>query len=84
LVNIGISRPKLARLTALNFALPYVSVLLVSLAAGLSACAVLLLPTSSMPMAAIGVTAMLGTACGLLGSISVAVLGARSAFADRD
>ena len=84
LVNIGISRPKLARLTALNFALPYFSVLLVSLAAGLSACAVLLLPTSSMPMAAIGVTAMLGTACGLLGSISVAVLGARSAFADRD
>ena len=82
LVNIGISRPKLARLTALNFALPYFSVLLVSLAAGLSACAVLLLPTSSMPMAAIGVMAMLGTACGLLGSISAAR--ARSAFADRD
>lgn len=84
LVNIGISRPKLARLTALNFALPYFSVLLVSLAGGLSASAVLLLPTSSMPMAAIGVTAMLGAVFGLLGSVSVALLGARSAFADRD
>lgn len=84
LVNIGISRPRLARLTALNFALPYFSVLLVSLAGGLAASAVLLLPTSSMPTAAIGVTAMVGAVCGLLGSVGVALLGARSAFTDRD
>jgi hypothetical protein len=67
LVNIGLSRHKLARLSGWNFALPYFLVLLVGFAAGLSVCAVLLLPTSTMPTSAIGAVATLGAALGLLG-----------------
>jgi len=83
LVNFGVSHRKLTALGAWTFALPYVAVLGVSFLAGLAACALLILPTP-MPWEPIGYTAAVALATGLLGTASVALLGASNALKERE
>jgi len=83
LVNLGISRRKLTALGAWTFALPYIAVLGVSFLAGSVACALLILPTP-MPWKPIGNTAAVALAAGLLGTASVALLGANNALKERE
>jgi hypothetical protein len=83
LVNLGISRRRLTALGAWTFALPYIAVLGMSFLAGSVATALLILPTP-MPWTPIGITAAVALAAGLLGTISVALLGANSALKERE
>ncbi len=83
LVNLGIGRGKLMALGAWTFVLPYGVVLVMSFLAGSAASALLILPTP-MPWTAIGITAMVSAAVGILGTASVAFLGANSALKERE
>jgi len=83
LVNLGISRSRLTALGAWTFALPYSAVLGMSFLAGSVASALLILPTP-MPWTPIGITAAAALAAGLLGTVSVALLGANSALKERE
>lgn len=84
LVNLGISRNQLTTLGAWMFAVPYSAVFVVSLLAGLSVCALLILPGAVMPWDAIGTTMMVAIAVGLLGTVGVAFLGAKGALKERE
>ncbi|HYU83423.1 MAG TPA: hypothetical protein VEK80_01345, partial [Kribbellaceae bacterium] len=84
LVNLGIRPRQLAALGAWMFAVPYVAVCAASFLAGLAICALLVSPDTAMPWGPIGLTAAVTLAVGLVGSLSVAFLGARHALKESE
>ena len=78
LLNLGLTPRRLATLDAWLFAVPYAAIGFASLIAGLiSVWAYVTVTATPMPWGGVGLIVAIGTAVGLLGSLGVAVLGAR-------